>query len=198
MTDLTYCYLHMSHYDLMVIDTLETTEYLRGDPIVDGKPTHLDIPVHMVPPDPETSEVLPSQAHPSYPYGDPTDPKHPASRPRPPYDPQSRALYEDMGYAGGGVNGAFRWRDLALSELLPLDPAKEEAVRAIEARKMASGATATAGVPQAGGGAQEPAQEQDRTIDEEDAEDDEDENAEDEEEEDGEGDAEEEDEEEQG
>jgi len=46
-----------------------------------------------------------------------------------------------MGYAGGGINGALRWRDLALSDLLPVDEAKEEAKRAMQARKMASGAT---------------------------------------------------------
>lgn len=79
--------------------------------------------------------------HPSYPYGNPTNIKHPAARPRPPYDPTSRALFEDMGYAGGGINGALRWRDLALDELLPVDEEKEEALRAAQARKMASGAS---------------------------------------------------------
>lgn len=44
-----------------------------------------------------------------------------------------------MGYAGGGINGALRWRDLALDELLPINEEKEEALRAIQARKMASG-----------------------------------------------------------
>lgn len=43
-----------------------------------------------------------------------------------------------MGY-DGGVTGALRWKDLALEELLPIDEAKEEAVRAELARKMASG-----------------------------------------------------------
>ena len=46
-----------------------------------------------------------------------------------------------MGYAGGGVNGSLRWRDLALDRLLPVDEEKEEAERAAQARKMASGAT---------------------------------------------------------
>ena len=40
--------------------------------------------------------VLPSQVHPSYPYGNPLSIKHPASLPRRPYDPASRALFEDM------------------------------------------------------------------------------------------------------
>ena len=45
-----------------------------------------------------------------------------------------------MGYAGGGVNGALRWKDLALDLLLPVDEAREEAEKAVAARKIASGA----------------------------------------------------------
>ena len=118
----------------------------------------MDIPAHMVPPNPDDSDslynflcrswslthrhqVLPSHIHPSYPYGNPTNIKHPAARPRVPYDPTSRALFEDMGYAGGGVNGTLRWKDLALDILLPVDKEKEEAEKAAHARKMASGAT---------------------------------------------------------
>jgi len=47
-----------------------------------------------------------------------------------------------MGYAGGGINGTLRWKDLALDILLPVDKEKEEAEKAAHARKMASGATA--------------------------------------------------------
>jgi len=126
----------MTRNDLQILDTLETPEYIKGELSDD----ELDIPPHMVPPNPDDSDILPSQVHPSYPYGNPTNIKHPASRPRPPYDPSSRALFEDMGYAGGGINGALRWRDLALDDLLPVDEAKEEAKRAMQARKMASGA----------------------------------------------------------
>ena len=97
--------------------------------------------------------VLPSQVHPSYPYGNPTNLKHPANRPRKPTDPSSRALFSDLTYAAGGVNGALRWRDLALDRLLPVDRAREEAARAALARKMASGAAQTntpaSGQPQA-------------------------------------------------
>ncbi|KAJ6491439.1 hypothetical protein C8R47DRAFT_1176960 [Mycena vitilis] len=160
----------MSTYDLQVLDTLESGEYLKGELASDD----LNIPAHMVPPDPDDSDILPSQAHPSYPYGNPTNVKHPASRPRPPYDPSSRALFEDMGYDGGGVNGALRWRDLAMEHLLPVDEEKEDAKRAIEARKMASGAS-NAAAPQAGMG-------QDQTADEDDEEEnDENENEEDDE-----------------
>ena len=45
-----------------------------------------------------------------------------------------------MGYAGGGINGSLRWRDLGLEDLLPVDEEKEEAKRAIQARKLANGA----------------------------------------------------------
>ena len=89
----------------------------------------------------QCSLVLPSEVHPSYPFGNPNSIKHPASRPRRPWDPSSRALFEDMGYAGGGVNGNLRWKDLALDVLLPVDEEKELAERAAHARKMASGIT---------------------------------------------------------
>ena len=84
-------------------------------------------------------ETLPRSApfpiHPSYPYGNPTNIKHPASRPHVPYDPTSRALFEDMGYAGGGINGMLRWKDLALDMLLPVDKEKEDAKKAAHAGK---------------------------------------------------------------
>ncbi|THH15742.1 hypothetical protein EW146_g4773 [Bondarzewia mesenterica] len=123
----------------------------------------------MIPPNPDDSDILPSHVHPSYPYGDPTNIKHPAARPRVPYDPTSRALFEDMGYAGGGANGTLRWKDLALDILLPVDKEKEEAAKAAQARKMASGAA-----PNHHQSAQ-PAPE-DATMDEEDADDENDEN----------------------
>ncbi|KAF7290341.1 Iron-containing alcohol dehydrogenase 1 [Mycena chlorophos] len=144
MTDLTFSYIHMSEYELQTLDTLETDDYLRDEFVSDGH-----IPAHLVPPDPDDSDILPSQTHPSYPYGNPLNPKHPAARPRPPYDPFSRALFEDMGYAGAGVNGSHRWKDLAMRMLLPVDEVKEEKQRAVEARKMASGS----GAAPTGGGA---------------------------------------------
>ncbi|KAJ7653019.1 hypothetical protein B0H17DRAFT_397952 [Mycena rosella] len=152
----------MSNYDLQVLDTLETTDCLKGDLASDN----LNIPAHMVSPDTDDSDTLPSQTHPPYPYGNPTNVKHPASRPRSSYDPSSRALFEDMGY-DGGVNGALRWKDLAMEYLLPVDEEREEGKCAIETRKMASGAS-NAAAPQAGMG-------QDQTA-EEDEEDENDEN----------------------
>ncbi|KAF6763769.1 hypothetical protein DFP72DRAFT_745053, partial [Ephemerocybe angulata] len=131
----------MTRNELLTVDTIETPEYLKGE-LSDNE---LEIPAHMVPPNPDDSDNLPSQVHPSYPYGNPTSVKHPASKPRIPYDPTSRALFEDMGFAGGGVNGQMRWKELALDQLLPVDEEKEEAKRAAQARKMATGATSNQG-----------------------------------------------------
>ncbi|KAF9454132.1 hypothetical protein P691DRAFT_798397 [Macrolepiota fuliginosa MF-IS2] len=149
----------MTRNDLLLLDTIDSPEYIKGDLSDD----ELDIPPHLVPPNPDDSDILPSQVHPSYPYGNPTNIKHPAARPRPPYDPTSRALFEDMGYAGGGINGALRWRDLALDELLPVDEEKEEALRALQARKMASGTSGHNPPPQQ----HQPQPQPDQTIDEE-------------------------------
>ncbi|KAI1793487.1 hypothetical protein LXA43DRAFT_1000971 [Ganoderma leucocontextum] len=137
MTDLTFCYLHMTRHDIEVLDTIGTPDYLNGDLSVED----VDVAPHMKPPNPEESEVLPSQVHPSYPYGNPLSVKHPAALPRRPYDPASRALFEDMGYGGGGVNGTIRWKDLALDLLFPVDQVREEAEKAAQARQMASGTT---------------------------------------------------------
>ncbi|KAF9820863.1 hypothetical protein IEO21_01090 [Rhodonia placenta] len=134
----------MTQHDLEILDTIGTPDYLKGELSDDD----VDVPSHMVPPNPEDSDVLPSQVHPSYPYGNPLNIKHPAARPRRPYDPSSRALFEDMGYSGGGVNGSLRWKDLALDTLFPVDEAREEAEKAAQARKMASGATANHPPPQ--------------------------------------------------
>jgi len=141
MTDLTFCYLHMTREELMTIDTIETSDYIKG--VMEDN--ELEIPSYMAPPNPDDSEIaqvyLPSQVHPSYPYGNPTSVKHPVNRPRVGFDPTSRALFEDMGFAGGGVNGQFRWTELALEQLLPVDELREEAKRAAKARKMASGSS---------------------------------------------------------
>ncbi|KAG2019904.1 hypothetical protein CC2G_005299 [Coprinopsis cinerea AmutBmut pab1-1] len=141
MTDLTFCYIHMTRNELLTIDTYDSVDYIKGE-LEDNE---LEIPPYMIPPNPDDSDsaqvYLPSQVHPSYPYGNPTSIKHPVNKPRVGFDPTSRALFEDMGFAGGGVNGAFRWNELALDQLLPVDEEKEEAKRAAQARKMASGAS---------------------------------------------------------
>ncbi|KAF9055341.1 hypothetical protein BDZ89DRAFT_1098000 [Hymenopellis radicata] len=135
MTDLSYCYLHMTDYELKTLDTLETPAYLDGLLLDDD----MVLPPSMIPPNPEEHDTLPSQTHPSYPFGNPTHVKHPASRPRLVHDPTSRSLFEDMGFGPATVDVTLRWKELALDQLLPSDESKQVAEKAIEARKMASG-----------------------------------------------------------
>ncbi|TCD71792.1 hypothetical protein EIP91_003135 [Steccherinum ochraceum] len=176
MTDLTFCYIHMTQQDLDILDTIGTSDYITGD----LSDSDVDVPSHMKPPNPDDSDVLPSQVHPSYPYGNPASIKHPAARPRRPYDPSSRALFEDMGYAGGGVNGALRWKELALDQLLPVDEEKEEAAKAALARKLANGsANQPPPIPQQPPGMMAPGnngEDEDDENDENDEDDDEDDN----------------------
>jgi hypothetical protein len=93
--------------------------------------------------------ALPSEIHPSYPYGNPFSLTHPAALPRNTRDFTSRALYEDMDTVFGS-NSALLWKDLALDELLPVDKEEELRLKAEHARKMANGAQAnnTAGSQQ--------------------------------------------------
>ncbi|KIJ25611.1 hypothetical protein M422DRAFT_55913 [Sphaerobolus stellatus SS14] len=94
----------------------------------------------MVPPNPDDADTLPSQVHPSYLYGNPTNLNHPAALPHIPGEP-GRALYE--------ASTALRWKDLALELLLPIN--EEKAERAALARKQAAIATQgnhASGMPQ--------------------------------------------------
>ena len=126
--------------------------------------------------------MLPSQVHPSYPYGNPNNIKHPSAKPRHGYGLLSRALFEDMSIGGGGSNGNLRWTDLALNDLLPIDEEKEEAQRAIQARKMASGASNNQSQTQQAQTAQVPPENEE---DEEGEDEDEDDNNEDEDDDEG-------------
>ena len=77
--------------------------------------------------------ALPSQVHPSYPYGDPTNVNHPASQPRNDGDPASRMLFVDSMYTGA-VTGVLLWDELALDHLLPVDKGKADVENATLAR----------------------------------------------------------------
>ena len=100
--------------------------------------------------------MLPSVVHPSYPFGNPLSTKHPASRPKRPFEPSSRALFEDIVPLGAGVNGFLRWKELGLDTLLPVDEEAEKKAQAEQARKMANGAPAhqqsSGPLPQPAGG----------------------------------------------
>ncbi|KAF8522994.1 hypothetical protein JB92DRAFT_3110302 [Gautieria morchelliformis] len=98
----------------------------------------LDIPIHAIPPNPDDCEALPSQVHPSYPYGDPTNVDHPASRPRTDGDPASRTLFVDSMYTRAAT-ATLRWDDLALDHLLPLVKEKVKIDTAAAAREFAPG-----------------------------------------------------------
>lgn len=37
MQDLTYSYVHMTRHDLLVLDTVETAEYMKGELSDDGR-----------------------------------------------------------------------------------------------------------------------------------------------------------------
>ena len=123
--------------------------------------------------------MLPSVVHPSYPFGNPLSIKHPASRPKRPFEPSSRALFEDMVPLGAGVNGFLRWKELGLYTLLPVDEEAEKQAREEQARKMANGAPAhqqSTGPPQSVGAQQRAAETHtDEEGDEEDTDGDEDE-----------------------
>ncbi|CAE6350226.1 unnamed protein product [Rhizoctonia solani] len=101
----------------------------------------IDVPSHQVPPDPNDSDTLPSQVHPSYPYGNPTKPSHPVA-----FEPlgrgSSRAYYDDMRFERLRRLDRLRWTNLALDLLLPIDHEREEALKAAAARRAASGAAA--------------------------------------------------------
>ncbi|KIJ45309.1 hypothetical protein M422DRAFT_75270 [Sphaerobolus stellatus SS14] len=134
MTDLTFCYLHMTEHDLQTLDSLDSSDFMDGD-LSDEE---LEIPLHMVPPNPDDADR------------NPTNLNHPAALPHIPGEP-GRALYEDMRHPGAGANTALRWKDLALELLLPINEEKEEAERAALARKQAAVATRgnhASGMPQ--------------------------------------------------
>ncbi|CEL61747.1 hypothetical protein RSOLAG1IB_04497 [Rhizoctonia solani AG-1 IB] len=136
MTDLSYCYCHMSDLALNGLDDLER-DWIEGS----LKPDSIDVPSHQIPPDPNDSDTLPSQVHPSYPYGNPTKPSHPVA-----FEPlgrgSSRAYYDDMRFERLRRLDRLRWTNLALDLLLPIDHEREEALKAAAARRAASGAAA--------------------------------------------------------
>ncbi|KAL1745282.1 hypothetical protein HDZ31DRAFT_11482, partial [Schizophyllum fasciatum] len=137
----------MTKNDILVLDTLETPEYLGEDLINkgdSGDEDELDIPDELIPPNPEDQDQLPDQIHPSYPYGNPLSIKHPSSKPQEANDITKRGVYEALGYPGyhTDLQESNVWRELALDELFPVDESHEMAARQTQARKMASGATA--------------------------------------------------------
>ncbi|QRV74167.1 hypothetical protein RhiJN_02181 [Ceratobasidium sp. AG-Ba] len=132
----------MSSFTLSGLDDLER-DWLEGSLKPDSPNEELkaiDVPAHQVPPDPNDSDTLPSQVHPSYPYGNPTKPSHPVAV-EPLGRGSSRTYYDDMRFEKLRRLDRLRWTNLALDLLLPVDHEKEEALKAAAARRAASGAT---------------------------------------------------------
>ncbi|KDQ13012.1 hypothetical protein BOTBODRAFT_175888 [Botryobasidium botryosum FD-172 SS1] len=133
MTDLSFCYLHMTDDQLASLDFFDDEEFMA-----DLGKDNIEVPEHLVPPDPDDGDNLPSQVHPSYPYGNPTRTSFPAYNAAP-LGPITRSLYEDARFMEGSNNGHLRWGDIALDRLLPVDPRKVEADKAASARRAANG-----------------------------------------------------------
>lgn len=150
----------------------------------------IDVPAHQVPPDPNDSDsmyillpariiidlspALPSQVHPSYPYGNPTKPSHPVAV-EPLGRGSSRTYYDDMRFEKLRRLDRLRWTNLALDLLLPVDHEKEEALKAAAARRAASGATANNQSGNGGGDAEPEAAEEEGEEEEEEGEEEEEE-----------------------
>ena len=148
----------------------------------------IDVPTHQIPPDPNDSDgkctrlpdssmsdinlslALPSQVHPSYPYGNPTKPSHPVAA-EPLGRGSSRTYYDDMRFEKLRRLDRLRWTNLALDLLLPVDHEKEEAMKAAAARRAASGATANNQSGNGGGDAEPEAAEEEGEEGEEEGED---------------------------
>lgn len=104
--------------------------------------------------------------HISYPYGNPTNRNHPAALGTYPFGLGAAHLYSQINYDASTLTrqpgspsqpnasssivynssiGPLKWDDLALDELLPVDPKKLEAEWAARARRSATGAAQNAG-----------------------------------------------------
>ncbi len=103
--------------------------------------------------------------HVSYPYGNPTNRNHPAALGTYPFGLGNAHLYSQINYDASTLTrrpgspsqpnasssivynssiGPLKWDDLALDELLPVDPKKLEAEWAARARRSATGAAQNA------------------------------------------------------
>ncbi|KAG8904935.1 hypothetical protein FRB99_000989 [Tulasnella sp. 403] len=97
----------------------------------------IEIPLGAMPPDPDDGDNLPSQIHPSFPYGNPFRDKHLTATAFPTNPVSTRALYEDAEFEGVGPKAKRRWKDLGLDMLIPPDHVKDEEAKAKAARNSA-------------------------------------------------------------
>jgi len=132
MTDLGYCYLHMSSARVKVMDLFEEMDETSSIGKVDED--DIEIPLDAMPPDPDEGDNLPSQIHPSFPYGNPFKDKTLLASSSTRHGMSTKALYEDAAYEGAGRKNKLRWKDLGMDMLLPPDPVKDEEAKARAAR----------------------------------------------------------------
>ncbi|KAG8855403.1 hypothetical protein FRB96_007061 [Tulasnella sp. 330] len=132
MTDLTYCYLHMTSARIAAMDFFDELDETSSIGKVDED--EIEIPIGAMPPDPDDGDNLPSQIHPSFPYGNPFKDKTLIATAFTRHGMSTRALYEDAEFEGVGRRSTRRWKDLGLDILLPPDPVTEEEAKAKAAR----------------------------------------------------------------
>jgi len=132
MTESTYCYLHMTPARIAAMDFFDELDERTIIGKVDDD--EIEIPPGAMPPDPDDDDNLPSQIHPSFPYGNPFKDKALTSTAFPTNPISTRALYEDAEFEGVGPKTKRRWKDLGLDMLLPKDPIQDEEAKAKAAR----------------------------------------------------------------
>ncbi|KAG9012188.1 hypothetical protein FRB94_006556 [Tulasnella sp. JGI-2019a] len=132
MTDLTFCYLHMTSARIAAMDFFDELDETSSIGKVDED--EIEIPIGAMPPDPDDGDNLPSQIHPSFPYGNPFKEKTLIATAFTRNGMSTRALYEDAEFEGVGRRTTRRWKDLGLDVLLPPDPVTEEEAKAKAAR----------------------------------------------------------------
>jgi len=115
----------------------------------------VEIPFGAMPPDPDDGDNLPSQVHPSFPYGNPFKDKRLRYAAQPTHSMSTRALYEDGDVEGLGLKAKRRWKDIGLDMLLPADPVNDEEAKAKAARNQANAGTRPADATTTGPGGDE-------------------------------------------
>jgi len=124
--------LHMTSARIAAMDFFDELDETSSIGKVDED--EIEIPIGAMPPDPDDGDNLPSQIHPSFPYGNPFKDKTLIATVFTRHGMSTRALYEDAEFEGVGWRSTRRWKDLGLDVLLPPDPVTEEEAKAKAAR----------------------------------------------------------------
>ncbi|KAF7796904.1 hypothetical protein EIP86_008089 [Pleurotus ostreatoroseus] len=116
----------MTQSEINALDAMDLKEDLPEPRKIQDPELH--IPYHLRPPDPTDTTALPETIHPSFPYGSPFDPRHPAARPRRPFSEAFRSVRRAYPFYNG-VYTSLQWDELDLEQFATLDPEQEEAAR---------------------------------------------------------------------